>query len=140
MNEDYIQVRPFISFFMWYVFMSITIMQESSTELPHLAWIGFLFLLSFGVLDISERERERGHRIITKLYWLISLQKWGKLWNIQKIITISASRLTVVIRQKWEQGGGRILKMAPFHKHFYTFSLFLFFVLFVKQMESRANS
>ena len=34
-------------------------MQESSTELPHLAWIGFLFLLSFGVLDISERERER---------------------------------------------------------------------------------
>lgn len=39
--------------------MSITIMQESSTELPHLAWIGFLFLLSFGVLDISERERER---------------------------------------------------------------------------------
>lgn len=122
--------------------MSITIMQESSTELPHLAWIGFLFLHSFGVLDISQRgrERERGHRIITKLYWLISLQKWGKLWNIQKIITISASRLNVVIRQKWEQGGGRILKMASFHKHFYTFYLFLFFVLFVKQMESRANS
>ena len=34
-------------------------MQEGSTELPHLAWIGFLFLHSFGVLDISQRERER---------------------------------------------------------------------------------